>query len=333
MKRLFFMIICVFAFTNIFSQNNVKDLINQGITLHDEGKYNEAIEMYKAAIAMDEKSSTAHYELAYTYLTIKEFDEAIKQCKVVIKLNSGSLEEAYSVLGTCYDLTGKPSKAIKTYEKGIAKLPGYYLLHFNLGLTCFNQQEYDKAEEASIKAITINPMHASSHMLLSSVMKKKGSKVKSILPLYYFLMLEPDTQRSLNCYKSLIEQLGQGVEKKGTNLNTITLPSNSDPFGPAELAIGIVLASKYTEQIEDKNELELFAMITKSIFSMLGELKKDNTGLWWDLYVDTFYNLVETDNWEAYSYYISISTENELIGTWFSENEDKMQKFANWMGE
>jgi hypothetical protein len=55
--------------------------------------------------------------------------------------------------------------------------------------------------------------------------------------------------------------------------------------------------------------------------------------LWWDLYVTKFYDLVQSDNCEAYSYYISQSTNSEKVNKWITKNTDKMQKFIDWMSK
>ena len=230
-------------------------------------------------------------------------------------------------------MTGKPSKAIKTYEEGLSKFPESNLLNYNLALTCFNQKDFEKAEKAAVNAIIARPIHGSSHILLSAIMHEKGQRVQSILPLYYFLILEPNSNRTLMNYNSLKYQLGQGVEKKDEKNINVSVPffSSTSEFGAAEMMISLLEASKYTEENKDKNEMELFVETNSGIFSVLGELKKDSNGFWWDFYVTYFYDLVQTENIEAYSYYISQSTNNEIVNKWISENSEKMKKFINWM--
>jgi len=186
----------------------------------------------------------------------------------------------------------------------------------------------------TISAILVKPTHGSSHIILSAIMKEKGQRVKSILPLYYFLMLEPNSKRSLINYNSLRNQLGQGVEKKDDKNINVNIPfssSSSSEFGAAEMMISLLAASKHTEENKDKNDMELFVETNRGIFSVLGELKKDNTGFWWDIYVTKFYDLVQSDNYEAYSYFISQSTDSELVKIWIAENTEKMQKIIDWL--
>jgi hypothetical protein len=252
---------------------------------------------------------------------------------MAIKQNSDNLEAPYVILGSSLDLSGKPSKAIKTYEEGLLKFPDSNLLNYNLALTCFNQKDYDKAETAAINSIKAKPTHGSSHLVLSAIMKEKGQRVKSILPLYYFLMVEPSSKRSLINYNNLRNQLDQGIEKKDDkiNVNIFLSDSSTNEFETAEMMISLLGASKYLEENKDKNEFELFVERNRSIFGILGEFTLDYRGFWWDFYVAKFYDLVKSENDEAFSYFISQSTNSELVNKWNSENTEKMQKFVDWM--
>jgi len=151
MKQIITLTLCLLLASNIFGQNEkLKELVSQGIEFHDQGRYCEAIAKYKAAIKIDKKSTLANYELSYTYFVTKQYDEAIKYSTIAIKQNSNNQHESYVFLGSCLDLTGKSSKAIKTYEEGLSKFPNSNLLNYNLALTCYNQKEYEKAEKAAI---------------------------------------------------------------------------------------------------------------------------------------------------------------------------------------
>jgi tetratricopeptide (TPR) repeat protein len=337
MRQIITSILIIFLAINTYGQNDkVLELIYQGIELHDQGKYDEAISKYKSALKIDKKSTFANYEISFTYFLTQQYEEAIKHSKFVINKNEDNMLESYIVLGNSLDLIGKPTKAISTYEEGLSKFPNSNLLNYNLALTCYNQRELDKAEKAVINAIIAKPLHGSSHIVLSAIMQEKGQRIKSVLPLYYFLMLEPNSKRSLPSYNSLISQLGQGVEKKDDKNISISVPlssSSSSDFDAAEMMISMLAAAKYTEEKENKNEMELFVDTNKGLFSVLVELKKDNQGFWWDLYVKKFHDLLISENNEAFSYYISQSTNNETVNIWIKENTDKMQKLIDWLNE
>lgn len=335
MKQTFVTILCLLIALTLNGQDDkTKELILQGVEFHDQGKYDEAISKYKAALKLDRKSTLANYELSYTYFVTKQYDDAIKYSTIAIKQNADHQHESYVVLGNSLDLTGKPLNAIKIYEEGLSKFPNSNLLNYNLALTCYNQKDYDKAEIAAIKAIQVKPTHGSSHILLSATMREKGERVKSILPLYYFLMTEPDSKRSLINYNSLINQLGQGVERKddeNIHVNISLSSSSSSEFGAAEMLISLLTVSKFTDENRGKNDLEIFVETNRGIFSVLSEQKNDNTGFWWDFYVAKFSDLIQSDNIMAYSYFISQSANNEVVTNWINEHPSEIQKLVAWI--
>ncbi|HZI53477.1 MAG TPA: hypothetical protein VFD56_07240 [Chitinophagaceae bacterium] len=63
----------------------------------------------------------------------------------------------------------------------------------------------------------------------------------------------------------------------------------------------------------------------------MGELKNDKKGFWWDFYVTKFYDLVQSDQQEAYSYYTSQSTGSEEINKCITANPEKMKRLMDWM--
>lgn len=334
MKRLFVLTFIAFLVSNIFAQQEeLNALIGQGVAFHDEGKYEDAISKYKEALGIDKKSTLANYELSFTYFSIGKYEEAINHSTNVVKQNADHLHPAYIILGSSLDMIGKANEAIKVYEKGIEKFPDSYLLYYNIALTSYNQKEYEKAEKAAINAISLKPTHGSSHLVLSAVMEAKGQRVKSILPLYYFLLLEPASNRSLANYNNLKKQLGQGVERKDAKNINVSVPftSSSDDFGAAEMMISLLAASQYTNENKDKTEMERFVENNKSVFGILAELKKENKGFWWDFYVTKFHDLKESDNYEAFSYYVSQSANDDIVKNWIADNTKKMSNLKDWI--
>jgi len=95
--------------------------------------------------------------------------------------------------------------------------------------------------------------------------------------------------------------------------------------------ISLTAASKYLEENKGKSEFELFSESNKSLFTILGELKGKNNGFWWDFYVTIFYDLVNSNNVEAFSYYISQSEKSDLINKWITDNSAKIQSLTNWI--
>ena len=197
--------------------------------------------------------------------------------------------------------------------------------------------EYKKAEEWLINAIELNSGHSSSHLMLAYVMTDLNRRVQSLLCLHYFLFLEPNSKRSGDAHKLLEQQFGGNVQKDEndpTQINIYLNEATSDTeFGPADLMISLLEASKSIVENKDKSKEELFIENTSSFFKTLGELKdKKKKGLWWDYYVPFFYDIAKSEHIDTYCYYISQST-NGNSEVWLENNEEKIESFSEWLRE
>jgi len=321
----------IFLLTGAFAQGSVSELISEGIKLHDKGEYTDAIDLYKKALLLDKRSAHANYEIASSYFAIKDYENALKYADIVIAINSDYLDQAYILKGSVQDATGKPLEAMKTYKKAIQKYPNNHLLHYNLALTSFNLKQYKDAENALQRALKIDQTHASSHFLLALTMLTQEKRVQGILALYNFLLLEPKSKRTAAALKTLEEELEKGAKQDGKKSVTITMPNNKedDEFYTAELMLRLLASSKYNETNKNKTAFQLFTENSKSFFTILGEMKKNKKGFWWNFYVDYFYTLATKDHTEAFCYYITQSKDNAYT-EWMQDNLPKMQAFSEW---
>jgi tetratricopeptide (TPR) repeat protein len=337
MNKLTLTVILLVTFSIGFSQNEIEELVQEGIELHDNGNFNQAIEVYKKALEINPKSSLVHYEIALSYFKNKNYDKAIDHSNIVIKIGKEHVLQSYLTKGSSLDMLGKTKKSIKLFEKGLKKFDNYYLFHYNISLNYFKLKDYKNTEKHAIEAIKENPNHSSSHLLLSYSNFNRGKKVKSFLPIHYFLMLEPDSERSKSAFITLKKILGSNVTKDKSKPKTIniSLPASglNDEFSVAEMMISFLEASKNIEKNKGKSEEELFILNTTSIFEILGESKKgENNSFYSDFYVPFFYNLAKTKHMEAYCNYISQSINNNAE-VWLAENNTKLNNFIEWVSK
>jgi len=319
----------------IYSQTKVDSLVQAGIQYHDNRQFDKAIEVYKAALEIEPASPLVHYEIALSYMQAKDYKNSIKHCDLVIKQNDKYLLMAYITKASSLDYMGQPREAIKLFEKGIKKFGDHHLLYYNLGYTYYNLNEYDKAEEALVNAINTKPNHSSSHLLLGFLMSDKNQRVQSALSLHYFLFLEPNTERSKTAYNLLQKEIGGNVQRdidKPNQINIFIDPSQSDSdFGPADMMLSMLEASKTIEENKSKTEDELFIENTTSFFKILGELKKKKyKGLWWKFYVPFFYDMAKSSHMDTYCYYISQSSNTAAI-EWLENNAMRTDEFDQWL--
>ena len=333
MKNLFILLFLSIPFLH-FGQTELETLMSEGVALHDAGEYDEAIAKYTEALKIDKKSSLVNYELGYTFFAKKEYKKALKPLDRVIKNKDKYLKEAYVVKGSCLDLLGKPTEAIKVYENAIAEFPENYLLHYNLALTQFNNKDAQGAEENLIAALTLNSGHPTSNYLLGIININKDERVKALMAIHFFLLLEPNSNRSVDAINMIKGLMREGVSRQDDknvtiNLNEFTLEKE---FSAANTMLSLMAAANLTEENEEKSSQELFFENTESFISVLGKNEEGKTGIWYDLYVDFFADLLDSGNTEAYCYYITQSN-GAIEKQWMEDNKEKMDKFFQWANE
>ncbi|MCX8487077.1 MAG: tetratricopeptide repeat protein, partial [Crocinitomicaceae bacterium] len=180
-----------------FSQSaEFEKYISEGVKYYDSRNYDAAVQQYQKALKIDSKSELANYELALTYAAMKDYRAALSYCEVAIEANGKNILAAYLIKGSCLDELGQTEESIKLFEKGIKKFGYDHLLCYNLGMDYYRMGDLAKAQEIIEHGIETKKSHASSHMLLGYVLADQGMKVKSILALHYFLLLEPTSNRS-----------------------------------------------------------------------------------------------------------------------------------------
>jgi tetratricopeptide (TPR) repeat protein len=342
MKFSLFMLLLVASNASLFAQKQAKDPIEEGVNLHDEGKYAEAIKKFEEALKANPKDATANYEMANTLIALQEYEKAIKFADKVIAGKSKLMGEAYTLKGTAYDMLKKPKKAIDTYMNGIKNAPDAQLLYFNLGVTYMGIKEYDEAEKALINSIKRNQSHASSHLILGYVCSEKKSKVKSLLALYNFLILEPKSKRSKMALGIIEDLLGNSVKKSDNGFDmTITLDDSEKDklFSSADLYLSMSLASEMTEEKAVKDSLGVIIPNTPAIafkknndnlFTYLAAVKETDKSFWWNYYAQFFADVEKNGFTEVLSYYMRLSKDEKEVKDWLDKNKDSLKKFSDW---
>jgi tetratricopeptide (TPR) repeat protein len=100
-----------------------KYLHSQGAALYDEGRWDEAIELFHKAIALDDQSYT-RYHLCLAYLEKKAFDRALDEISRAIELNP-AVAKYYYRRSLIWQSKGDRASADQDYERAMALDPNY----------------------------------------------------------------------------------------------------------------------------------------------------------------------------------------------------------------
>lgn len=320
-------------------------LIEVATALHDEGKYDEAIDLYKKVLQENPANVTALYEITFSYFAKGDHDNSIKYSSEGMKYKSKLLPLFYMNMGSSLDIQGKIDEAIKVYEDGISIQPNHYLLRYNLALTLFKKQEYDKVLGSLHYGLKLNASHPSSNLLLGNTYMTLGKGVPAILAFMRFLVLEPQTGRSSNAVNNLEQILSSYVTRKDSMNINITVNTDSDAvsgdLNALETGIALAHATQFigndvskTVKIPEikKSEIQFRVEEFQSLFNIMSELseKKKHSGFVWEYYAPYFIDLQKQGHTEAFIYYIYNCSGQEEVKNWMAQNKNKVRDFMTW---
>ena len=338
MHKLAILLLSIFLSIGLFAQTKdekVLELVKVGAQLHDSKDYNKAIQKYKQALSIDKKSPLANYELAMTYSEKGDFSLALKYANKVIRQKKEYVIPAYMVKGNVLDEQGRTRKSIKLFNKAIKETEGHYLLNYNLGINYFKEGNLDAASDQMIKAIKRNPTHSSSHLYLALAQKRKEELVKSLLPIYYFLLLEPKSKRAENAYVLLQSNLSGNVSRDAfdeTQVNIVVDDSKDNPYSSVELMINLMAAARFSDENKDMSNEQYFLATTKGVFEQLGALEVEARDIWSDFYIPFFKEVKESKHFESFTQYIMQGT-SDLATEWIAFHPDEIEEFFFWLNE
>lgn len=342
MKQLLFsLLIFSISFLSVAQSEQAIALVKEGIALHDNGEYAKAIEKYDAALQEDPSFFDAYYEKSYSLFSLQKLDECIELSKDIIKRfpNNPELKGVYVHYGSALDVKGNSTGAIKIYNEGLKKFPGYFLLHFNKGITYSIMKEYDKATDSYQQALISNPLHASSYLRYAGLLQS-SNKIPAMLSLIMHLILEPQSDRSAASHNVLIGLIYANVKKTGENSISIMLSPDMldskkskkqpDNFRTEELLFTFSSALDKDSTLNSviKTDIEKFDL---KLQLLINSLTENNKGFFSERYVPFFKQLKEKEYTLMVSRLVYANKEIEENDDWFADNKEKTDAFYQWL--
>lgn len=372
MTKQFLTLIVAFGFLSITAQEadvnkSVQELIKKGIEQHDAREYKKAIEAYNEALVLDSSSMNATYELALSYLALKDYENAYKFSTIVIdSKDKNLLVGAYGVKSESLAETERVDEAIVLLENALRELGNNYYLHFNLALNYFKKKDLDKTIYHVENALNLDKFQSGAFLLSAHALSDKQRWVQSIISFHFFLLNEPNSHRSKIAFKEMLqimhvkETIEQSEEEEEEvsfiqkqlerNSNRNKIPEKTKKTPPLNTLNGINRELVYNtiEQTLDSLEKTVntdpltadstnmflynsFKEVTRTIFKTLSkENDGTQTGVFWRYQVPVISKIVESPYFDTYCRYISVAYFPESL-KWWEDNQESAVKFARWV--
>ncbi len=186
---------------------------DEGVALSRAGKYDESIESFNKALAVNPNCQDCLYNIGYAYAQKKELDKAEENYKKAI-LVKPDYAEAYNGLANVYNAQRKFDDAAAASAKAnelTAAQPGGLAggnadSLYNQGVILWNSGKIPEAKKLFEQAIAANANHAESHYQLAMALVNEGKLADAATEFNSYLKLAPDGPNAATA-KALVAQL------------------------------------------------------------------------------------------------------------------------------
>ena len=147
-------------------------MIQQAVTAHQQGKFEEAEKIYQKILETDPTNSIIRNNLGVLLCNLDRFDEAEVSHRKAIELKSG-YEDAHYNLGIVLKELNRFDEAEASYRRAIELKPDYIEAHNNLGVVLHDLDKFDEAEVSYRRAIELKPDYEKAILNLDILIKQK----------------------------------------------------------------------------------------------------------------------------------------------------------------
>jgi tetratricopeptide (TPR) repeat protein len=193
-------------------------LVGLGALSYAQGEYEQAIEDYDRAIALDPEFAGAYHNRGVAYRLMDNRDAAIADFERVLELSDDPywreqaeqhLVENYSRRGNAYADQGEYEQAIEDYDRAIEIDPEYVGAYHDRGIAYFENGEYARAIEDYDRAIEIDPDFAGAHLRRGNAYFENGEYARAIEDYDRAIELVPEFAGAYNNRGNAYADLGE----------------------------------------------------------------------------------------------------------------------------
>ena len=329
MKQLLLLLTVLCFFTTVlYAQENNPliesgPIIQEGLELHDKGKYKEAIELYKKINRSDTNYVWALYELGLSYAADSQFNKALSAYREGLSLDIDREREAdfYTSYASLLDDMNEKEKALLVYDTAIAKYPAYSPLLLNKATTLLRMDRNAEAEALLKKNLLMDPYSNSSHYLLGLAALRQGKIVPAFISSFSYLMMTPSGRHFQNSINLL-----SVVANNKDELNEYMENRKETPSEMFQLLEQILL-SKIALDKNYKPLIKLDDAICRQIQVLMEKMEyiESDDDFWMQYYIPLYKKLFNTGKFEPFIYYIFSNVNSETIQSYVKKNKKEVQ--------
>lgn len=178
-----------------------RESVNEGIALHDEKKYKEAIEKYKLVHESDSFYDNALYEMSVSYYADKQYEQSAQCALKGLQMKSHLEREFIISYANALDHLEKTDSALHMYDMGLAKYPYYYRYEYEKGVLYARKKDWKNALKHYTAALEINPYYPVAHLRIGILAADAGKPAFALMALNTFCWVSSNADQIFSCIK------------------------------------------------------------------------------------------------------------------------------------
>ena len=227
------------------------DYTTEGMKALDEGKYDDAVQAFRQAIAADSKDYFAHFNLAMAYTLLERDPEAVAEYRKTLELKPG-LYEAELNGGIVLLRQKNPAEALPLLEDAVGRKPQEFRPRYYLAEAQLQTGDFAKAEESYKLAVALDAKSAGAQLGMAQALVQQGRITEADAYFRQAARLEPK-------YRDYLLELAGLYEKASENREAIDIYREFPDNSAAQARMGeLLLESKQFEDAVPRLE-EAFA--------------------------------------------------------------------------
>jgi tetratricopeptide (TPR) repeat protein/2-polyprenyl-3-methyl-5-hydroxy-6-metoxy-1,4-benzoquinol methylase len=185
--------------------------LNRGNILLMRGQIDEARSAYQRAIECDPHYAAAHFNLGNLNYRAGQLEPALRGYQTAIDIRP-DFADAFVAMANALDSLGRTTEAVETYGRALAINPDYAEVHLNLGMLLATQGRRDDAAMSLRRAVEIKPDFAQAHRMLGGVLSDVGHLDAAEASLRRALSYEPESPAIIHDLARILLLLGKSPE-------------------------------------------------------------------------------------------------------------------------
>lgn len=296
------------------------------IETSENGDYEKTIEHLNQISKNDSTYCSVLVSKSYYLMSLKRYEDAIALTNEGLNTDCYDLHSSYYINKVAsYLRQDKSQEALNTCEAGLKRFPQNKTLWYNKGVSLEGIGKIEEAVAAYQKTIILDPYYRKSYLQLGNICYKQELISQALMCFNMYLLLKPDADNAFDTLKSL----NNVVQSKNENSKDpgIAVSADDESFEEIDLILNNRIA--LNEKYDTGNEIKI--ALTKQNHALLESLKSfsGNGGFWDSKFVPYYQWVVDQGLFDAFTYTLSYSIENEAYKKIIEKEIDEIQEFLD----